>query len=186
MSHVSSHATTTANGPDTLSKLNKKFGRTNLAVYFIIFLTLTLCPLFLNNYWLLALNNIGLYAVLALSLNIVLGNTGLFNMGHMAFYAIGAYTTAILNTQFQVPVLWLMPISGIFAGIAALFVAWPVIRLRGDYLLIVTIAVVKSVFTISGNWSMKFWSFSFQTAQNSSLVLVVAYLASVREIAPKI
>ena len=145
MSHVSSHSTATANSPDGLSALHKKFGHANLGIYVVIFLALALCPLFLNNYWLLALNNIGLYAVLALSLNIVLGNTGLFNMGHMAFYAIGAYTTAILNTQFQVPVLWLMPISGLFAGIAALFVAWPVIRLRGDYLLIVTIAVVEIV-----------------------------------------
>lgn len=117
--------------------------RLQLMIYGLIIIALLLCPAFLNNYWLLALNNIGLYALLALSLNIVLGNAGLFNMGHTAFYAVGAYTTAIINTQFQVPVLWLLPVSGLFAAIAALLVAWPVIRLRGDYLLIVTIAVVE-------------------------------------------
>ena len=108
-----------------------------------IIIFLASCPLFLNNYWLLALNNIGLYSILALSLNIVLGQTGLFNMGHTAFYAVGAYTTAILNTNFDIPVLWLLPVSGGLAALAALLVAWPVIRLRGDYLLIVTIALVE-------------------------------------------
>lgn len=117
--------------------------RASVALCLGIVAILAVCPLFLNNYWLLALNNIGLYAILALSLNIVLGQTGLFNMGHTAFYAVGAYTAAILNTKFGIPVLWLLPVSGLFAAVAALLVAWPVIRLRGDYLLIVTIALVE-------------------------------------------
>lgn len=117
--------------------------RTYFCICLCIIALLAICPAFLNNYWLLALNNIGLYAILALSLNIVLGQTGLFNMGHTAFYAVGAYTAAILNTNFQIPIIWLLPVSGFFAAMLALLVAWPVIRLRGDYLLIVTIAVVE-------------------------------------------
>jgi len=91
------------------------------------------------------LNDIGIYVSLSLSLNIILGNCGLFNMGHAAFFAIGAYTTAILNTQFGIPVLYSMPLAGVLAGLFAFVTALPVIHLRGDYLLLVTIGIVEIV-----------------------------------------
>ncbi len=97
------------------------------------------------NYWTGVLNDVGLYAVLALSLNIILGQAGLFHMGHAAFYAIGAYTTAILSTQLGVPILWTMPLAGILAAGFAMVVAKPIIHLRGDYLLVVTIGIVEIV-----------------------------------------
>lgn len=106
---------------------------------------LAACPLVLDTYWTDVLNNVGLYAILALSLNVILGLVGLFHMGHAAFYAVGAYTTAILNTVYGVPVLWTMPVAGLLAGIFAALVARPIIHLRGDYLLIVTIGVVEIV-----------------------------------------
>lgn len=102
-------------------------------------------PLFINNYWTDVLVSVGLYALLALSLNIILGQAGIFHMGHAAFYAVGAYATAILNTQFQIPVLWLLPVAGAAAALFALIVARPIIHLRGDYLLIVTIGIVEIV-----------------------------------------
>lgn len=106
---------------------------------------LAVCPLILDTYWTDVLNNVGLYAILALSLNVILGLAGLFHMGHAAFYAVGAYTTAILNTVYGVPVLWTMPVAGLLAGIFAALVARPIIHLRGDYLLIVTIGMVEIV-----------------------------------------
>ena len=119
---------------------------------------LAVAPLFLNTYQVDVLNSIGLYALLALSLNLILGEAGLFKMGHAAFYAIGAYTAAILNTRYQVPILWTLPLSGLIAGLFALAVARPVVHLRGDYLLIVTIgvgeivriALVNDVFGLTG------------------------------------
>lgn len=119
---------------------------------------LAVAPLFLNTYQVDVLNSIGLYALLALSLNLILGEAGLFNMGHAAFYAMGAYTAAILNTRYQIPILWTLPLSGLVAGLFALAVARPVVHLRGDYLLIVTIgvgeivriALVNDVFGITG------------------------------------
>ncbi|MBS1221517.1 MAG: branched-chain amino acid transporter permease [Proteobacteria bacterium] len=119
---------------------------------------LPFAPLFLNTYQVDVLNSIGLYALLALSLNLILGEAGLFNMGHAAFYAMGAYTAAILNTRYQIPILWTLPLSGLAAGLFALAVARPVVHLRGDYLLIVTIgvgeivriALVNDVFGITG------------------------------------
>jgi len=103
------------------------------------------CPFALGPYWLDVLNNVGLYVLLALSLNLILGDAGLFNMGHAAFYAVGAYTAAILNTRFHVPVLWLLPVSGVVAALFATAVARPVVHLRGDYLLIVTIGLGEIV-----------------------------------------
>ncbi|HDQ40556.1 MAG TPA: branched-chain amino acid ABC transporter permease [Desulfonatronum sp.] len=111
----------------------------------VVVAVLLMAPYWLNPYWVDVLNSIGLYAVLALSLNIILGYAGLFHMGHAAFFAMGTYTTAILNTQFGIPVLWLLPLSGLAAGAFAMIVARPIIHLRGDYLLIVTIGIVEIV-----------------------------------------
>jgi branched-chain amino acid transport system permease protein len=119
---------------------------------------LGLAPLFLDAYWTDVLNNIGIYAILALSLNLIVGHAGLFNLGHAAFYAVGAYTAAILNTTYHIPVLSLLPVCGFTAGLFALVVARPIIRLRGDYLCIVTIgvgeivriALINNLFGITG------------------------------------
>ena len=119
-----------------------KFRRLVYAAFVLFWLT---APLYLNKYFIDVLNNVALYAVLGLSLNIILGYGGMFHMGHAAFYAIGAYTTAIINIQFGVPVLWIMPLAGLTAGVFALVVARPIIHLRGDYLLIVTIGLVEIV-----------------------------------------
>jgi branched-chain amino acid transport system permease protein len=112
--------------------------------YGVLTLLLAASPFVLNTYWLDVLNSVGLYAILGLSLNIILGDAGLFNLGHAAFYAVGAYTTAILNT--------------LAAGLFGLIVVRPIIRLRGDYLCIVTvgvgeivrIALINDVFGLTG------------------------------------
>ncbi|MCD8141019.1 MAG: branched-chain amino acid ABC transporter permease [Planctomycetaceae bacterium] len=99
----------------------------------------------LGTYWLGVLNQVGIYAVLALSLNIILGHAGMFHMGHAAFFAVGAYATAILNTHYGVPIFATIPVAGFAAGLFALAVAAPIIHLRGDYLLMVTIGIVEIV-----------------------------------------
>jgi branched-chain amino acid transport system permease protein len=82
----------------------------------------------------------GIYVMLGLSLNIIVGYAGLFQLGHAAFYGLGAYTAAILNLHYGIPILWLIPVSGLVAGLAAVLISKPIIHLRGDYLCIVTIA----------------------------------------------
>lgn len=132
--------------------------KTLLAVALAALLWFTLPPAFLNSYWIDVLNSVGIYTLLALSLNIIVGDAGLFNLGHAAFYAVGAYTAAILNTSFQVPILWLIPLSGLSAAVFALIIARPIIHLRGDYLCIVTIgigeivriALINNVFGLTG------------------------------------
>jgi branched-chain amino acid transport system permease protein len=100
----------------------------------------------------------GIYAILGLSLNIVLGEVGLFDLGHAGFYAIGAYTTAIINTTFGVPVLLLLPLSFISSALFAWVFVSPIIHLKGDYLCIVTIgmgeiirlALINNPFDLTG------------------------------------
>ncbi len=112
----------------------------------------------LSPYWVEVLNQVGLYSILALSLNIILGHAGMFHMGHAAFFAVGAYTTAVLNTVYGWPILATMPVAGLAAGLVALAVAAPIIHLRGDYLLMVTIgigeiiriALINNIFGLTG------------------------------------
>ena len=131
---------------------NKSFGpqrapTTSRVLSSLIVLVFILFPFlpFINDYWIDVAFFVGIYALLGLSLNIVLGEVGLFDLGHTAFYAIGAYTTAILNTSFNIPIFALLPLSALLAGGFAYLVMSPVIHLRGDYLCIVTIGIGEIV-----------------------------------------
>lgn len=127
-------------------------------VYGLCTAVLLSTPFYLNSYWLDVLNSVGLYVMLGLSLNLIVGHTGLFNLGHAAFYAVGAYTAAIVNTLFNIPILMLLPACAITAGLFAAIIARPIIHLRGDYLCIVTIgvgeivriALINDIFGITG------------------------------------
>ncbi|MDD3631526.1 MAG: branched-chain amino acid ABC transporter permease [Atribacterota bacterium] len=108
----------------------------------IVIVSFLLFPLVIKNDYIIDVAFFfGIYTLLGLSLNIVLGEVGLFDLGHMGFAAIGAYTTAILNTTFGIPVLVLIPVSAIAAAIFAYLVCSPIIHLKGDYLCIVTIGM---------------------------------------------
>jgi len=110
--------------------------------YLVIGLALlaVLLPLPLDNYLRAVLWQAGIYALLGLSLNIIVGYAGLFQLGHAAFYAIGAYTVGILNLRFGVPIFLGLPVAVVLAGLAGYIISRPILHLRGDYLCIVTIA----------------------------------------------
>ena len=116
-----------------------KWGLLFVIVLAIIF------PIIADNYWVDVAVYWGIYVILGLSLNIIVGEVGLFNMGHSAFFAIGAYTTAILSGKFALSLWLLIPISGFIAGVAGYLLAKPIIHLRGDYLLMVTIGLNEIV-----------------------------------------
>ena len=115
-------------------------------------LVLLLLPLPLNNYYRDILTLTGLYVVLALGLNIVVGQTGLLNLGYVAFYAIGAYTYAILSTSYGLS-FWPGLLAGALstAGFAALL-GLPILRLRGDYFAIVTLGLGEITHIVLNNW----------------------------------
>ncbi len=93
-----------------------------------------------------------IYAILGLSFNLILGYTGLIAMCHAAFFAIGAYASALLGihwgTNFLIGILAAM----IIAGIVSLLVAIPAIRVRDEYLIVTTLALLMIVYTILMNW----------------------------------
>ena len=126
------------------SKLNSFFSLQQGALFAVLGIFF-IYPFAANNYYIDVAFFFGIYALLGLSLNIVLGEVGLFDLGHAGFYAIGAYTTAILNTKLGIPVLALLPVSAIAAALFAYLVCSPIIHLRGDYLCIVTIGMGEIV-----------------------------------------
>lgn len=94
-----------------------------------------------------------LYVILGLGLNIIVGVAGLLFLGHAAFYAIGAYSYALLNQYFGLGFWVALPLGGIFAALAGVALAFPVLRLRGDYLAIVTLGFGEIVRLVIENWS---------------------------------
>ncbi|MFA5576597.1 MAG: branched-chain amino acid ABC transporter permease [Tissierellaceae bacterium] len=94
-----------------------------------------------------------IYIVLALSLNFVLGFAGQLSMGHSAFYAVGAYTTAILTVNYNVPFWISLIFSALVAAIFGLLLGVPTLRLKGDYLAITTIGFGEILRLILINWT---------------------------------
>ena len=121
--------------------------------YPIVLLIAALLPLLTkNNYFLHIANQALLFAIMTLSLNLLTGCTGLFSVGHIAFYGIGAYTSAILTTRFAVPVLLGIVAGGVVAGLFGLVLGVPTLRLRGLYLTISTLAFGEIMYQLFVNW----------------------------------
>jgi len=93
-----------------------------------------------------------MYVVLGLGLNIVVGLAGLLDLGFVAFYAVGAYTYALLHYHFQLGFWTVLPIGGLLAAIFGIVLGFPVLRLRGDYLAIVTLGFGEIIRLILENW----------------------------------
>lgn len=92
-----------------------------------------------------------IYVMLALGLNIVIGLGGMLHLGYIAFYAVGAYTYGILYTNFGVSFWVALPIGAVLAMVAGILLALPVLRLRGDYLAIVTLGFAEIVRILLNN-----------------------------------
>jgi branched-chain amino acid transport system permease protein len=92
------------------------------------------------------------YIMLGWGLNIVVGLAGLLDLGYVAFYAVGAYSYALLATTFGWGFWICLPLAGIFAALWGVMLGFPVLRLRGDYLAIVTLAFGEIIRIILINW----------------------------------
>jgi branched-chain amino acid transport system permease protein len=93
-----------------------------------------------------------IYVVLGLGLNIVVGLAGLLDLGYIAFYAVGAYTYSLLNLHFGLS-FWLCLPAGILLGaISGCIIGYPTLRMRGDYLAIVTLGFGEIVRLVLNNW----------------------------------
>ncbi len=93
------------------------------------------------------------YVMLGWGLNIVVGLAGLLDLGYVAFYAVGAYSYALLSTTFGLSFWVCLPLAGVFAGLWGMLLGFPVLRLRGDYLAIVTLAFGEIIRLVLINWT---------------------------------
>ena len=90
--------------------------------------------------------------MLGWGLNIVVGLAGLLDLGYVAFYAVGAYSYALLATTFGLSFWICLPLAGILAAFWGILLGFPVLRLRGDYLAIVTLAFGEIIRLVLINW----------------------------------
>ena len=105
-------------------------------------------PKWVDNFGILIL----IYVMLGWGLNIVVGLAGLLDLGYVAFYAIGSYAYALLSLHFGWSFWLCLPVAGILAAFWGVILGFPVLRLRGDYLAIVTLAFGEIIYLVAKNW----------------------------------
>jgi len=127
----------------TFQKVPRSNTLTRYLSYGILLLFIILLPLWIGQYWNYTLGTVGIYVLLGLGLNIVVGLAGLLDLGYVAFFAIGAYTVALLTAPTPHNLLWnfwiVLPIGIVLAALTGILLGIPVLRMRGDYLAIVTL-----------------------------------------------
>lgn len=111
----------------------QKFG------YPIFFVVMAVLPHLLDDRWQAVAITFLIFAVVALSQDVILGKAGMFNMGQALFFGMGAYTTAILNNAYGWSIIATIPLAILLPAILGVLLAGPIVHLRGDYLLVVTI-----------------------------------------------
>ena len=164
--------------------MNIRHAKTVLAGALALSLLVSLFANQFNSYWLFISYDIAVNVILAVSLNLINGYTGQFSLGHAGFMAIGAYTAAVITNQFgqlnpivSVAVfLGALLAGGLAAALGGLLVGIPTLRLRGDYLAIVTLGfgeiirvVLQNMNAVGGarglsvmhGWTNFFWAFGF-------------------------
>jgi len=126
-----------------------------LLAFIIVAALLLALPLLLgpvSEFWLHVMIMIGIFSILSMGLNVIIGYAGQFALGHAAFYGIGAYTAALLLIHYDLSFWLVLPIAAIVTGFFGFLLGTPVIRLRGDYLGIVTLGFGEIVRLIFVNW----------------------------------
>ena len=102
-------------------------------------------PFVLTNFRLFQLTQVGIYAIALLGLNILTGFNGQISLGHGAFYALGAYTTAIMIDKWNVPYGWTIPVAGLLCLVVGFLFGIPALRLEGLYLALATFALALAI-----------------------------------------
>jgi branched-chain amino acid transport system ATP-binding protein/branched-chain amino acid transport system permease protein len=104
------------------------------------------------DFWLHVLNMIGLFAILGLSLNLLLGYAGMASMAHAAFFGVGAYATALTARDLGLPFPLTMVAAVVVTALLAGVVTFPALRVRGEYLILLTLAFQMVVYGLMLSW----------------------------------
>jgi len=124
-----------------------------IAAFAVVFIAIAAAASLLNSYYVDVLARMILAAIVGVGLNVLIGLTGQVSFGHVGFYALGAYTVAILTTQAQMPFIIAVPLGALLAGMMGALLAVPALRVRGPYLAMVTIAFGFIVEHGASEWS---------------------------------
>nr|WP_249815253.1 MULTISPECIES: high-affinity branched-chain amino acid ABC transporter permease LivM [unclassified Bradyrhizobium] len=144
------------NGTDSLVPPAVRSGMSFLGRYLapaLLIFTFLVPVIFYDQRYILDLGILVLtYVMLGWGLNVVVGLAGLLDLGYVAFYAVGAYSYALLATNFGWSFWICLPLAGILAAFWGVLLGFPVLRLRGDYLAIVTLAFGEIIRLVIINW----------------------------------
>ena len=127
--------------------------RKNFFFFILLFLCCLILPFFSNKYFISIYILCMIYIVLGLGLNIVLGFAGLLDLGFIAFYAVGAYSLGLMSQYWGLGFWTVLPLSAIIAGITGVILGFPVLRMHGDYLAIVTLGFGEIIRLVLNNWT---------------------------------
>jgi branched-chain amino acid transport system permease protein len=144
----------TLGGRQSLSRrISKQFKKIPARHWILMLLAAVAAyPLLANNYMIDVGITCLIYIVLGLGLNIVVGLAGLLDLGYIAFYAVGAYTYSLLNLHFGMSFWLCLPIGILLGAILGCVIGYPTLRMRGDYLAIVTMGFGEIIRLILNNW----------------------------------
>jgi branched-chain amino acid transport system permease protein len=116
-----------------------------VAALVVVVVVASLLPFVMSNFRLFQFTQVYIYAIALLGLNILTGYNGQISLGHGAFYALGAYTAAIMMDQWGIPYGWTIPVAGVLCLVVGFLFGFPALRLEGLYLALATFALALAV-----------------------------------------
>ena len=116
-----------------------------VAALVVVLAVASLLPFVMSNFRLFQFTQVYIYAIALLGLNILTGYNGQISLGHGAFYALGAYTAAIMRDQWGIPYGWTIPVAGVLCLVVGFLFGFPALRLEGLYLALATFALALAV-----------------------------------------
>ena len=122
------------------------------ALALVAFVLLALCPPMLARYQLSILTELMIFGLLALSLDLIMGYTGMVSFGHAAYFGLGAYTSALLLINFALPVPVVLVAGALLSGVIALPIGYLSTRATGIYFAMLTLAFAQALYTIAYKW----------------------------------
>jgi branched-chain amino acid transport system permease protein len=132
--------------------------RWKLALLAIGFVVAVAVPFVLKNFYIFQITLALIYAIAILGLNLLTGFNGQFSLGHSAFYAIGAYTAAIMMDGFDVPYVWTLPAAAVVCFVFGFLFGLPALRLEGVYLALATFALAIAIPQILKSSLVEHWT----------------------------
>ena len=133
--------TTNTTSPLSVNAPAQRQRMTRLAAIAGVLLIACVLPFLVSNYHVFQFTQVYVYAIALLGLNLLIGFNGQFSLGHGAFFAVGAYTSAIMIDQWNIGYAWTIPVAGIVCGIVGFLFGIPALRIHGHYLALATLAL---------------------------------------------